>query len=227
MPRAPRPAGLVLAAGLSSRMEEGFKLLLPWGDGTVVGAAVRAALEAGLEPVIVVTGHRAAEVEGALEEEGLLSSGASGAPGASGDGPGGRVTAVRNPDYRRGQGTSLARGVRALEAAGVPGVAVLLGDEPGVRPDDVRSVVEAWQEEPGAVARARYADRPGHPVVFPAERFAALRALEDAEDDRGGRVCLRRLEREGRAVREVRLPHEGPADVDTRRDYERARREGN
>lgn len=204
-------------------MEDGFKLLLPWGDGTVIGAAVRAALEAGLAPVVVVTGHRSEEVTRALEEEGLLSSGAS---RKEHEAAGGRVTVARNPDYRRGQGSSLALGARALDAAGAPGAAVLLGDEPGIRPDAIRRVVEAWRDEPGSVARARYADRPGHPVVFPAERFGALRALENAEDDRAGRVCLRRLEGDGREIREVRLPHDGPADVDTRRDYDRARRRG-
>lgn len=209
MPRAPSPGGLVLAAGLSSRMEGGFKLLLPYGDGTVVGASVRAALAAGLQPVTVVTGHRSDGVTAALEEEGLL------APG----GEEGRVTAVRNPDYRSGQGSSLARGVRELDASGASGAAVLLGDEPGIRPDAIRRVVDAWREEPASVARARYADRPGHPVVFPARRF---RALADPEGERGGRVCLERL---GAAAREVRLPGRGPVDVDTRRDYECALRD--
>lgn len=206
------PAGLVLAAGRSSRMEEGFKLLLPWGDGTVVGASVRKGLEAGLGPVVVVTGHRAEEVEEALEAEGVLEP--------TGAGGGGRVSVVRYPGYRGGQAGSLARGLRALRSTGAAAAAVLLADEPGMSPEAVRRVADAWREEPGAIARALYEDRPGHPVVFPRERF---RQLESFRGDRGARSYLAR---HPDAVRRVRLQCRAPVGIDTRADYERARREG-
>lgn len=217
-------AGVVLAAGISSRMETGFKLLLPYGEGTVVEAAVRSALDAGLDPVVVVTGHRGDEVRRTLETR-------FGGAGAD-------VRIVFNPRFPEGQARSLARGVlevrTATEAAAA---AVLLGDEPGIRTEVVREVVEAWRREtegrsgaaeasPGAagcggrgegrpVARARYRDRPGHPVVVPRDAFPALERLEG---DRGARSWM---ERNAARVAEVRIDAEAPVDLDSDGDYRR------
>ena len=65
-PSRPAPvAGVLLAAGRSSRMGSN-KLLLGVGGEPLVRRAARVALEAGLDPVVVVTGHQAALVEAAL-----------------------------------------------------------------------------------------------------------------------------------------------------------------
>lgn len=198
----PRPAaGLVLAAGTSSRLADGSKLLLPFGPAPLVAAPVRAALEAGLEPVLVVAGDRAAEIRRALER--TLA-------------PGSPVRFARVSDPARGQAASLAVGISAL--AGDPGVsaaAVLLGDEPGLAVSAVRRVVSAWRPR-GPAVRARYRDRPGHPVVFGREWFGDLARLEG---DRGAAVLFR--ERPD-ALLEVSVDLEAPVDVDTRADYRRA-----
>lgn len=243
-PPQPRPsaqppvAGVVLAAGTSSRMEGRFKLLLPYGEGVVAEAPVRAALRAGLDPVVAVTGHRADEVRRVLVERfGSEGRGASRAgrpppksagdgtarpptpPGASDDEPrGGDLRIVFNPRFPEGQAKSLARGIlevhTATEAAAA---AVLLGDEPGIRAEAVREVVEAWRRRASdgtpPVARVRYRDRPGHPVVFPRDVFGELEALEG---DRGARAWL---ERNAARVAEVRVDADAPVDVDTEEDY--------
>lgn len=192
-------AGLILAAGTSSRLAGGSKLLLPFGSGTLVAAPVRAALEAGLAPVLVVLGHRAAQVRAALEEAVDADL---------------RFAVVREPDG--GQGASLAAGVSELAGEeDVAAIAVLLGDEPGIRPDAIRRVCRAWRPG-GPAVRARYRDRPGHPVVFGREWFGALSGL--AGDEGAARLFR---DRPG-CVREIVLDEEAPVDVDTRPDYERA-----
>lgn len=196
-----RVAGLVLAAGLSSRMEGDFKLLLPYGEGTVVRAAVSAARAAGLDPVIAVVGHRADEMRQALEGSGART--------------------VENPAFREGMGSSLATGVRALrDEPRVVGAAILLGDEPGIRPDAIRTAVEAWRESGAPALRTHYRDRPGHPVLFHRSAFPLLRRLRGdrgpTELISGGRAEVARLE--------LDLP--APVDVDTRADYEAAVRPG-
>lgn len=202
-PPGGRVAGLILAAGLSSRMHP-FKLLLPYAGGTVVGAVADAALAAGLDPVVAVVGHRAEEVRRALR--------------------GKRLRCAENPDYRAGQGTSLAAGVRALEeGAEVAAAAVLLGDEPGVRPAAIRAAVRAWSEaweESGAWAvRLAYRDRPGHPVVLARSAFPMLGGLS------GDRGAWDELELLGREVRTVRVEEMAPVDVDTAAAYREALRE--
>ena len=185
-------------------MAGAVKPLLPYGRGTVLESVVEAALAAGLDPVLVVVGHRASALRRALR----------GRP----------VRIVENPEYRAGQGSSLAAGVRALmssgpragEASAFRGVAVLLADEPGIRPAHIRDVVEAWAESGLPAARARYRDRPGHPVVFGRSLFPRL--AEVAAEGAGSDL----LTSLGDRVRNVRVADSAPLDVDTRGSYREA-----
>lgn len=197
MSRTGRVAGLVLAAGASVRHSGQLKLLLPFGDDTVVGSSVRAAVAGGLSPVVVVLGHRAGAVRLAVGTE--------------------EAVFVENPRYPEGVGTSLAAGARRIAAdASAEGVAILLADEPGMSSDVIRSVIARWRESPAPVLRAAYRDRPGHPVV--ADR-SVLHLLERAEGDRGLTAVLAA---EKVPIEEVSVDLEAPADIDTPRDYERA-----
>ena len=217
MTDAPPAAGLVLAAGTSSRLPGGSKLLLPYAGGPLVAAPVRAALEAGLAPVLVVLGHRAREVREALAVAlGPGEVAATGDAGGTAGAGGGRVRFVTVADPGRGQGASLAAGVAALARdPSVAAAAVLLGDEPGISPGAVRRVVSEWRPK-GPALRARYRDRPGHPVVFGRGAFGVLAGLEG---DRGASVLFGR---DLGPVREVELDRDAPVDVDTPGDYRRA-----
>ena len=55
-------SAILLAAGLSSRMGQP-KLLLPWGERTVLGQVVATFAAAGIEEIIVVTGGVREQVE--------------------------------------------------------------------------------------------------------------------------------------------------------------------
>ncbi|HKK27678.1 MAG TPA: nucleotidyltransferase family protein [Gemmatimonadota bacterium] len=227
----PRVAGLVLAAGTSSRLGAGSKLLLRVGGEPVIAGPVKAALAAGLAPVLVVLGSRAEEVRTAILEAvgegpgGGEPPGASGAeppdasgasePGDGGGAPAGALRFLVVDDPSRGQGASLAAGVgRVAGDPSVAAIAVILGDEPRLSADAVRRVVGAWR--PGGPAlRARYRDRPGHPVVFGRGWFEDLAALE------GDEGALRLLEERAGDVREVETGADAPADVDTPADYRR------
>lgn len=190
-------AALVLAAGGSRRWGEGSKLLAPWGDGTVVEAAVEGARDAGLDPVLVVLGDHSDEVGRVL--------------------PAG-VRAVRHPGWREGRASSLAAGIEALRADGdVDAAAVFLGDEPRVPPGAVRAVLEAWREGDAGVVRPFYGDAPGHPVIFARRCFSALAELAGEDGAR------RYLERGSVRVRSVQLDGPPPPDVDTREDLRRLR----
>ena len=60
--------GLVLAAGLSRRMGE-FKPLLPFRGKTLIENTIDSILSSGAQRVVVVTGHRAEELEEILGEK--------------------------------------------------------------------------------------------------------------------------------------------------------------
>ena len=84
-----RVAGVVLAAGQSTRMGRN-KMLLEIGGRTLVRRAVTTAFAAGLDPVLVVVGHESDKVRGEL----------SGLP----------CTPVLNGEYASGMNTSLRSG---------------------------------------------------------------------------------------------------------------------
>ena len=119
---APRIGGMVLAAGLSSRMGRN-KLIAPLRGKPLVRHAVEAALAAGLDPVMVVTGHERWRSKTRLA--GL------------------HVTFVHNPDYADGLSTSLRRGIAALPEE-CDGAMVLLGDMPGITAGLIERVIAAF-----------------------------------------------------------------------------------
>lgn len=64
-------AGLILAAGLSSRMGS-FKPLLPLCGKTFIGHIIETFRAADIDPIVVVTGHEASRLRDALKETGAL-----------------------------------------------------------------------------------------------------------------------------------------------------------
>ena len=190
-----RAAALVLAAGGSRRWGEASKLLAPWEGEALVQGALRSAREAGLEPLLVVTGPDAPALEAALPDD---------------------AHPVPNPDWRRGRASSVAAGIReARRRDDVGAVVILLGDEPGVPPAAIRAAVAAWRDEGAVLVRTRYRDRPGHPVLVDRSRFDDVVGVE------GETGVADYLERHEADVTTLRIDAPGPGDVDTREDHRR------
>ena len=143
------PAGLVLAAGRSRRMPGISKLARAWSDTTVLGAVLRSAEEARLDPLFVTS------------------------PGVLPDVPPGiAFTEVPVFGDDAGRADSLAAGLAAIPDGPV---VVMLGDEPAVSPVHVVALIAAWDDLGSDMSRIRYRDRPGHPVLLgEAARRAAL-----------------------------------------------------
>ena len=126
--RDPRIAGIVLAAGRSSRMAPLNKLLLDAGGEPVVRRVAAAALAAQLAPVVVVTGHAREAVTRALR--------------------GMQVEFAHNAESAEGIASSLRAGVRALPLD-VDAAVVLLGDMPLVEARHLRALLAAFAPERG------------------------------------------------------------------------------
>ena len=111
-----------------------------------------------------------------------------------------------------GMGESIGAGVSALPEE-IAGVALLPADMPDISADDLGAVLRAFTRNPDRVARGTSADgRHGHPVVFPARLFPALRKLKG---DSGARSLL-----ECEKPRLVQLPGEHAlTDLDTPEDW--------
>jgi molybdenum cofactor cytidylyltransferase len=158
---------------------------------------VDAALAGALDEVVIVLGHAAPEVEAAVS-------------------PNERVHFALNADFVQGQSTSLRVGLRAT-APEAGAAVILLGDQPGVRPDAIQAVAAAWRGGAGPVVQAAYTGLPAHPTLF--DRAVWIE-LENLSGDEGARSLLvRHPEWRSR----VEVGGEPPADIDTREDYERLR----
>jgi molybdenum cofactor cytidylyltransferase len=186
-------AGIVLAAGTSSRMGR-QKLLLPLEGRPLIRLAVERVLAGRPDDVVVVLGRDAQAVGDAL----------AGLP----------VRTVLNPRYADGQSTSLRAGLDAL-IPGTEAAIIALGDQPLSDAGLVVRLVAAFREGGRPIVVPRYHDGRGHPVLFAAPLFDELRAVTG---DQGGRgVVARDPER----VAEVLVDAPMPLDVDTWADYRR------
>jgi len=167
VPRAPRIAALVLAAGQSRRMGPDNKLLAEVAGKPMVVRAVEAARASQAEPVIVVTGHERDRVEAALA--GLSTQ------------------QIHNPDYAQGLSTSLHRGLAALPA-GTDGVVVCLGDMPRVEAAAIDRLIAAFNPLEGrAICVPTWGGKRGNPVLF-ASRFLA--EMQEIAGDVGARYLI-------------------------------------
>ena len=185
-----RIAGLVLAAGRSTRMGGPNKLLEEINGKPLVRIATEHVLASRAKPVIVITGHQKERVERAL----------AGLP----------VTFVHNPNFAEGLSTSLKAGIAAVPAE-ADGVVVCLGDMPQVSAALIDKLIAAFDPERGAlVAIPTIAGKRGNPVLWSRRFFPDLMTVEG---DVGARHLIGGY---GEAV--VEVPVEDAAaltDVDT------------
>lgn len=202
VPRMPKVAAIVLAAGLSSRMGAN-KLLAPVGGKPLVRHAVEAALGSAAAHVIVVTGNGGEEVKRALAPLSPLF--------------------VNNPDFSKGLSTSLKCGLSVLPED-CDGALILLGDMPDVTPALLDKQIAAFDPgEDRAICVATRHGKRGNPVLWARRFFPEMLALEG---DVGARHLIAQY---GELVCEVEAADDGPlTDIDTPdalRAYEAAKSE--
>ncbi len=175
--------GIILAAGLSRRMGGHCKLLLPFKGRPLAAHAVRAALDGGLGPVVLVVGpHSPVKVVQTCLDE------------AAGTAQGIHVVTAERAAL--GQAESLKAGLALVRelTPDAPGVMVLLGDQPLVDGALVRVLASVFlaayheQDAPFCAAPRTGAEnngRRGNPVVIHAELFEEVACLSGDVGARG------------------------------------------
>ena len=181
-------------------MTGGSKLLCEFEGTTLIRRVASTALSAGLEPVVVVLGHDGRALQSALA--GLA------------------VRHARAPRAPRGRLVSLIAGIEALTKDSVVGAMVLLGDEPGLTADQIRTVREAAAADRSIVLRAAFRDRPGHPVLLPEPVLRSVPDLARGHEPESSLWDL--MVRSGVPHSSVPIDALAPIDIDTRDDLDRA-----
>ena len=186
-------AGIILAAGGSTRFGEA-KQLLDWHGQPFVRAVARTALEAGLSPVVVVTGANAERVESAVRDL--------------------DVRIVHNEDWQSGQGSSIRTGVLSLSIEAVGGAIFLLADQPQITTSILQALMEKHAEGLHAIVAPMVIDRRANPVLFDRSTF---KDLVEIQGDVGGRAIFHKHRVEYLPWHDDRLL----LDVDTPEMYQR------
>ena len=149
-------SGIILAAGLSTRIGEP-KQLLPFEGSTIIETVTDNLLESKLDEVVVVIGHEAERIRSHIQNK--------------------PVKIVFNPDYRNGMLTSAHCGVRSISDS-AEAFALMLVDQPFITSNLINLVVDAYAETDRGIALPSYDHRRGHPVIFDRRYAADILALQ-------------------------------------------------
>ena len=155
-PKTGEVVAILLAAGRSRRMGA-FKPLLPFGKTTVIQNCLNNLRAGGVEDVVVVAGHRAAELKASLVEIEAIHF-------------------IVNPDPKSEMSASIACGVQALPAT-ARAVLIALTDQPAIPPSLIQSILDAWRAGSRLII-PQYKERGGHPVLIDLEFREELLSLD-------------------------------------------------
>ena len=191
--------GVILAAGLSSRMGRS-KALLPTSAGgpTFVRQLASSLLEGGVVDVLVVARPEDTALRTEVESLGT------------------EVRLVINADADRGQLSSVITGLNAADHPGVRGVLMTPVDMPFVKPGTVRELLTAFASRHALLLRATFRGRHGHPIIFGRRIFDELR---HADPGVGAKAVVKAHAHEG-----IDFDVDDPAvlhDIDNPDDYAR------
>ncbi len=187
-------AGILLAAGTSSRMGRN-KMLFELEGESVLRRAVRRALAGGLSPLVVVLGHESEQ--SARELDGLPCQW------------------TLNPLYEQGINSSLKAGVRAVQNLAAKAALVMLADMPFVTSEMIAAMIARYRESTAPLVISDYEGVNAPPMVYDQSLFAELLTME-------GEGCGRQVVRRHKAEAEVLAwPASTLQDLDVPEDYAR------
>ena len=175
------------------------KAILPLeGGDTFLTRVVRTFLDAEIDDVVVVVGFEAEAIMNAFAASGLAAR------------------FVGNPEFEKGQLSSLLAGLRVVDRPGLTATLVTLVDVPLVAASTVRAVVDRYRRTQAPIVRPVCGTRHGHPVLIDRSLFESIRA---ADPNAGAKEVVRA---HASPAGDVEVDDEGAfADIDTPEDYER------
>ena len=186
---------LILAAGSSRRMGS-QKLLLPYGQSTIIETVIDNVLNSSIDHVMVVLGANQEEIQDTLEHK--------------------PVQFCHNRKHEQGMLSSVICGIRALPPDAVTAL-IYLGDQPGIHPAVTNTVIETYSEELFGIVIPVHMHRRGHPLLVDMKYRKEIEKLDLEE----GLRSLRHHFPDDVLEVEVDEP-EILVDIDTREDYKNA-----
>jgi molybdenum cofactor cytidylyltransferase len=153
-------AGVILAAGSSSRMGVANKLLMKYKSHSVIEEVIKHMAESMLDEIVIITGYESDIIDKRIK---LYRSD--------------KVTTIYNPDYQKGRAESIKKAVRYFDKC-ADALLFMVADKPGVDSALInRAILEYKKHQP----RLLYVETPdgrGHPIIFSSRLFGELLMLE-------------------------------------------------
>ncbi len=189
-------SAIILAAGQSKRMGEP-KMLLKWGETTVIEKVIATFKAAGIQDVIVVTGGAREQVEKAIGES---------------------AHTIFNAEFANSEMlSSIQIGLTAIKPE-VDAILIGLGDQPQVEESSVQLVVEEYQRTDASIVVPSYHMQRGHPWLVAKKYWGTILQMRAPDSMREF------LNRHSREIRYV--TSDSPSilqDLDTPEDYSKSR----
>ena len=142
--KLPSVTAIILGAGESSRMGRP-KLLLPFGDSTMIGTVINHVLASSVEKTIVVLGSNFDSHQEVIKDY--------------------PVEIVKNEQYREGMFSSVKCGLETVPD-GTDAVMVLLGDQPMIQAEEMDQLIDYYRDSEKEIAIATHGNKRGHPILF-------------------------------------------------------------
>ncbi len=151
--------GVILAAGMSSRMGSVNKLLLNYKGHTIIEETLRQMMNSTVDNIVIITGFEHTEVEQALDSH--LDD---------------RTRFVYNADYRLGRAESIKCAIAAI-ADQTDAALFMVADKPGVASHLIDKAIERFRTDRPAILYVETLNGRGHPIIFDKRVFDDLLSL--------------------------------------------------
>lgn len=151
-------SAILLAAGQSRRMGR-FKQLLELGEKTFIEHCVDNLRASRVEEIIVVTGHREAEVRSVLERA--------------------QVRFAHNARYRSGMSSSIKVGVQAVSARATACL-ISLVDQPRIDTDIINKLVAEYERFRWPIVIPTFGGKRGHPIILDLSLKEEILAIDES-----------------------------------------------
>src|SRR5579884_1733054 len=191
-------AAVILAAGRSSRMGRP-KMLLPWGQTSVLGQQIELWAKISASQITVICAADDSAIQAELDRLGF--------PAAN---------RIFNPEPARGMFSSIqcADQWTGWQPA-LTHWAIALGDQPHLKLSTLRTLVDFARQHPAKICQPAFSGHARHPVVLPASGFKSLavsraHSLKDFLQDNASLVELVTVDDPG-----LELDLDGPSDYES------------
>jgi molybdenum cofactor cytidylyltransferase len=190
-----KTGAIILAAGNSSRLGRP-KQLLPYRGQTLLTHTTTQILNAGVHPVVVVTGAFHEEVSDSLHAQPL--------------------DIVFNPAWQEGMASGIVAGLSKIlkQHPDVNAVVITVCDQPFISSELLLQMVNTHDASGKAIIACTYADSVGTPVLFGRKYFQQLLALSGSE---GAKKILKQHPAD---LATIPFP-DGQIDIDTIEDAQK------